>query len=293
MKKLRRKFEEYLRSTCSVQTINSYTRVVDQFIASQPDIERSGYQEIMAYAHKLRRNRGHSRLGREICALKKLYDFLLSEGRVKLHPCRKIKVDSGKIRGKCFSKLLNRSELSSLMEREERYQYTASRNRVLIGMLVYLGLMPSEIIQLRISDLDFSMDQPRIRIQRSRKLSGRLLKLNDQQINPIQDYLKTRSTLNSISKNLFLSIRGDHFTVDALNALIESQKPLVPGKLVNCSKIRESVISNWLNVDHLDLGQVQYMAGHKWPSSTEKYINPISQEVKVNFNLFHPMNTKI
>ncbi|MFT5602477.1 MAG: integrase/recombinase XerD [Flavobacteriales bacterium] len=67
-------------------------------------------------------------------------------------------------------------------------------------------------------------------------------------------------------------------------------KHLFPLRQLNASLVRQSVISNWLNQSVMKLGDVQLMAGHKYPSSTEKYLQPDSDEQRKLINPFHPLN---
>ena len=52
-----------------------------------------------------------------------------------------------------------------------------------------------------------------------------------------------------------------------------------------------SVIANWLNDRKILLEDVQLMAGHKWPSSTERYKRADLEEQHRLINEFHPLNS--
>mgnify|MGYP005854110209 CR=1 FL=1 len=53
-------------------------------------------------------------------------------------------------------------------------------------------------------------------------------------------------------------------------------------------KIRSSVITHWLK-NH-NLRQVQYMAGHKYVSSTERYQQNNLEALQKNIEGYHPLN---
>lgn len=66
-------------------------------------------------------------------------------------------------------------------------------------------------------------------------------------------------------------MRGVKLTVDGLHSIINRMqgafdKPMSP------KSIRQSVINYWLNVKLFPIEDVQVMAGHRYPSSTEVYI---------------------
>lgn len=58
-------------------------------------------------------------------------------------------------------------------------------------------------------------------------------------------------------------------------------------KEVSPKNIRNSVISYWLNGRNISLEDVQVMAGHCYPSTTEKYINPNTHEQQEAVNKLH------
>lgn len=58
-------------------------------------------------------------------------------------------------------------------------------------------------------------------------------------------------------------------------------------KVTNAKQVRSSVITHWLKQHHLR--QVQYMAGHKYVSSTERYQLSNIDDLKNAVQEHHPM----
>jgi integrase/recombinase XerD len=52
-------------------------------------------------------------------------------------------------------------------------------------------------------------------------------------------------------------------------------------------QLRQSLIAHWLT--QFNLRKVQYMAGHRYVSSTEWYKGSNLDELKREINLFHPL----
>jgi len=52
-------------------------------------------------------------------------------------------------------------------------------------------------------------------------------------------------------------------------------------------QIRQSVIAHWLK-SH-DVRKEQYMAGHKWVSSTERYQQTDLQDLQTKLDKYHPL----
>lgn len=89
---------------------------------------------------------------------------------------------------------------------------------------------------------------------------------------------------------LLLGKLGTPITVDDVNYIVSTYKPLFPDRNLNATTIRKSVISYWLNEKQIPIEQVQLMAGHKWISTTERYkYAPINEQIEL-INRFHPLN---
>lgn len=76
-------------------------------------------------------------------------------------------------------------------------------------------------------------------------------------------------------------------TVNALHEFISRIGGTFGNKEVSPKNIRRSVISYWLNVRNIPLEHVQVMAGDRYPSTTEQYINPNTQEQREAISRLH------
>ncbi len=63
---------------------------------------------------------------------------------------------------------------------------------------------------------------------------------------------------------------------------------LYPGRTVNAQTIRQSVIAHLLKQRH-DLSVVQVFAGHKYPSTTERYRQSAIETLKAAIEKYHPI----
>jgi len=59
-------------------------------------------------------------------------------------------------------------------------------------------------------------------------------------------------------------------------------------KVMNIKQIRASVITNWLG--QYNLRKVQYLAGHRYISSTERYLQDDLENLHEIVNNFHPIS---
>lgn len=64
---------------------------------------------------------------------------------------------------------------------------------------------------------------------------------------------------------------------------------MFPDRSLSPKTIRDSVIALWLNDLKIPLEQVQLMAGHRWISSTERYVQTSIEEQRELLKMVHPL----
>jgi integrase/recombinase XerD len=247
------------------------------------------YRDIMQYVDYLRKQYQNPRtINRMLYGVKAWYQWLWQTGQRADHPCRYITLKDAKTQDIQLQDLFTSSELEQLMERKERYESVRIRNQVAISLLIYQGLRLTEVEQLRIQDID--LEAGTIYTRGMAKTLPRTLKMKTKQVMLFYKYIhKIRPEI--ISENtdhLILNIRGKAMSADSINYLIETFKNYFPDRNLNAKTIRQSVIANLLK-EGKDLRVVQVFAGHKNPSSTEKYRQTGLEELKAAVLKHHPL----
>ena len=91
------------------------------------------------------------------------------------------------------------------------------------------------------------------------------------------------------SNALLVGIRSEPMTGEDITKHVKrSFKNVYPGRKVNAQTIRQSVIANLLKQGN-DISVVQAFAGHKYPSSTERYKQTEVETLKAAVNKYHPL----
>jgi site-specific recombinase XerD len=141
---------------------------------------------------------------------------------------------------------------------EEHHHYTKNKYIVQLGLLIYQALHTGELSQLQVKDID--LDKGVIYVNGNNRINARILKLEPIQILPISNYL---NMLKTKTEQLFKENPRS-----SVSAIIQELKGLDP-KIQNAYQLRASVIMHWLKIH--DKRKTQYLIGHKYISSTEKY----------------------
>ncbi len=283
--------EQYLiRMSHTRQTIRSYNYAISNFLYSNPNAERYMYKDVLNYfSNKAVDCKNTDTRNCMLAAVKKYYDYLVYSGKRDDHPCRRLILKKRTNRDVIHQDLFITEELELLMERDERYPDLKIKNQVAISLLIYQGLSAGELANLKLQHID--LDAGTIYVKESSKYTRRHLDMQVRQFRIFEKYIReVRPELIKVKTDIFLVGKlGTPITVDDLNYLVSTFKPIFPDRNLNPKTIRQSVISNWLNEKRIPMEQVQLMAGHRWISATARYrFTPISERREL-LNKFHPL----
>jgi site-specific recombinase XerD len=175
---------------------------------------------------------------------------------------------------KCFA-----SRLGGIpANQREQTLLSRQRNYVMLGFLVYQGLATNELQKITLADID--LQKAKIKITGGKKSNERTLNLNASQIGFLINYIENIRpnffTFCEERESLFFALPESSKQKTNATNLMHTFKPLtkqvksIDKNLLNLKQIRASVITQWLKID--GLRKAQYYAGHRFISSTEKYL---------------------
>ena len=97
---------------------------------------------------------------------------------------------------------------------------------------------------------------------------------------------KPKKISQKIYERLFFSENGNDDIKQSLYHMFRAIKKKNP-RISSAKIIRSTVIAEWLKTK--DIRIVQYMAGHRWVSSTERYDVANMRELKESLRKHHPL----
>ncbi len=269
-------------------TISTYVYAIKRFMEHYPNPKKVVLPDVENYLLNLKKN-GSSIGYRKttLASIKSFFTYLLDISYIKEHPCMTYHLKEKKPSGKDFSSFLTMEEMEMLLKLKlDRYKHTKNRNKAILGLHIYQGVTSKELVNMRLEDVD--LDSGVVFIRGCGKNRSRSISLKSNQINTLYKYINEdrKHLLKSATKVLFISMRGVSMSVDGLHSLVSSLSGAF-SKTVSPLIIRNSVISYWLNARKFPLEDVQVMSGHRYPSSTEKYIHPDIQEQREAMTNLH------
>lgn len=164
---------------------------------------------------------------------------------------------------------------------------TAKRNKIITGLLVYQGLNTTNLKSLLLEHLE--LYKGKIYIPSTRRNNSRTMELKSWQLLDLLEYINEIrpeiAKYNQIHSEELL-IPQNHFN-DLVQRGITKRLKKINSKVGNVNHLRASVIVNWLK--QFNIRKVQYLAGHKYISSTESYKQNNLESLHEAVNEFHPL----
>lgn len=231
---------------------------------------------------------GHEGIGarsavRHLSAVRGFTRFLQRERELDLDPCSL--VERPRI-GRRLPKVLNVGEVSDLLEAPDKATFRGLRDRSMLHLLYAAGLRVSELVGLKVGDVDRKRG---VVSPLGKGGKRRLVPLGEPALDALDAYLAVRPENPGASSSvLFLSPRGKAMTRQGFWKLITAyargagiMKPSSPHKL------RHSFATHLLE-GGADLRSVQALLGHADISTTEIYTHVADDHVRAAYKKAHP-----
>jgi len=299
--KMSERFEAYLKSKAFTRkSIASRINVMKLFwnwlYKENLEAESVGYNDLLLYM-KYRSRKGTSQrsIQNYLSTIKHFYEHLIREGKIINNPASEIEVKG--VKRKVLYHILEPHELQALYNGCQDESPKGIRNKVMLGLLINQGLTTSELSKLEVKDID--LREGKIDVPGGVRSNGRVMKLEAHQVMEMYDYtLRVRQLIlqmipkrryqNKVeTQQLFIGDGGNSSNFsNYMTRLMVKVRKLNPGVL-NAKQIRASVITKWLRM--YNLREVQYLAGHRYISSTENFLENEMEGLQEEVQQFHPL----
>ncbi len=316
-----RSYRGYLtRQGLAKSTIDQHVRHAEGFLEWTENegltLDEVTYNEILGYIeHRRSCGDSHHLIHRRVLSLRRYFSFFqLKEKRDGLmNPAAGIRIRG---RGKkMISGVLPYEQLEAIYEgypgigtgsKRVPYRKTPAgiRNKVLLGLLVYQGVTTGELHALKVWHVKLS--HGKVHIPGTGNSNSRLLALDASQVRVLKEYISRirplilsgryrntpgrkpgRGGRTRTTEQLLLSLKGSQGLKSTMHHLFRSLRKSYP-ELRDARQIRQGVIIHWTG--QYNLRQVQYMAGHRYVSSTERYrMNGIA-DLQKELARYHPLD---
>ena len=285
MKKNIEQFMDFLKyqRNYSDYTITSYKDDLEIYnkylILNGLDYKSIEYSDIRYYLKYLKEQRGekNSSICRNLSALRTFYNYLLEKGFVKSNIFLNIK--NPKLEKK-LPNYLNYTEIEELLASIDTKTDEGLERRLLIEMFYSTGCRVGEMVNVKISDIDFSSKTIKVMGKGSKE---RIVYYGDYASKYLEDYLKNKDKKGY----LFTNKRGEKLTIEEVEYIVRDIMKHISIKThVTPHTLRHTFATHLLN-NGADIRTVQELLGHANLSTTGIYTHVSSDRLKdVYFKTF-------
>lgn len=281
-------FTEYLQQKrYSEATIDRYTGYIGRslsWVTQEGMAETFTYNELLEFMlHCKAKGVTKRTLYNILCVIRHYCNYLIHERKRTDNPAAGVFIRG--LERRLPANLLSMEELEELYKQYSIQLNVDDSKKIMFGLLVYQGLTVGELT--RIEPKDIRLKEGKIKVPGTERTNERTLNLNAGQMIELQQYLERNKWKGG---KLFIEGRRKNISETNINNRLKhmfSQLRQLNPKVINAKQIRSSVITHWLRKDHLR--QVQYMAGHKYVSTTQRYQLNNLDDLKNEVQQHHPM----
>lgn len=286
---IQNKFITYLSSEkrFSEHTIKSYSTDLKQFtsfLSSEfqiiDEINEISFQIIRTWiASLLEKGINPRSVNRKISTLKTYFKFLIREGELIENPMIKVVAPKSKKRLPIF---IEEDQIKSLLN-EVQFEsgFIGQRNKLIIELFYVTGIRLSELINIKISDVDFSNQSIKVLGKRKKE---RIIPLSSSMINSLDNFIKN----NHKNHFLFTNLDG----VKLYTKLVYRVVNKYIAKISSVNKksphiLRHTFATHMLN-NGADINAIKELLGHANLSATQVYTHNTIEKLKTVYKQAHP-----
>ena len=289
-------FKDYLdkEKNYSPHTVTAYCNDLLEFEKfnkvnfEQENIDEVNYDQIRSWiVEMVDSGISNSSVNRKIASLKAYYKFLLKTKQIIASPLLKHKaLKSPKKIQIPFSEKELDDVLAHIIYPDG---FIGSRDKLIIDLFYTTGIRRTELIHLRISNVDLSNNTLKVLGKRNKERILPILPIISKQI---KDYLRERVKLEAIDNPefFFLTQKGVKLNDSLVYRLINNYFSNVSEKVKKSPHILRHTFATHLLNNGADLNSVKELLGHSSLASTQVYTHSSLNELKKVYKDAHPRN---
>jgi len=283
-------FTEYLEakklSPATVHTYDQYIRKFTGWLETENlEPQTFNYNDLLAYMQYCQNTGITKRTVHAVLNMIRHYCYyLIAEQQRSDNPAAGVFIQ-GLVR-KLPASTLPMDTLDELYRQYSLQLHVDDGKKAMLGLLIYQGVTTDEIIRLEAKHI--RLNEGNILVKGTKRTNERWLPLQAVQIPRLQAYVAAnRQKPGSLFTEQKRGHKSPQNIINQVQWMFRQLKQLQPA-IINAQQIRSSVITHWLK--RHSLREVQYMAGHKYVSSTARYQTGNLEDLQNELHRHHPMN---
>ena len=174
--------------------------------------------------------------------------------------------------------ILDRNEIVNFLSIPEGNTHKSLRDKLILEMMYYTGIKVSELIELRINDINFEIGTVIIRSE-----NDRIIPINMQLSDKLKKYIQTFKTEQTNNDLLFTNLRGSKLTRQGIWKIVSyySDKSDI-NKIITPNTLRHTFATHLID-NGADLKYVKSLLGFSDKSSASRYIDYLKDKYSVGY----------
>ncbi|HNS17183.1 MAG TPA: tyrosine-type recombinase/integrase [Bacteroidales bacterium] len=292
---LRARFIDYIRyeKRYSHHTVIAYQTDLDQFYSylqaqyGLDDILQVDHQMIRSWMVSLMDVHVNPRsINRKLSTLRSYYKFLLREGVVDVNPLTKVISPKNPHRLPVF---VEKEKMETLFDANDFGEgFAGMRNRLVLELLYATGMRLSEMIHLRVADVDFDRSQIKVLGKRNKE---RIIPVTSQVEVLLRQYVDLRKIQEGKIREvpyLLVTDKGRKCYPKFIYRLVVRHLDLVTTLGKKSPHVLRHTFATHLLNEGADLNAVKELLGHANLSATQIYTHNTIEKLKKIYNQAHP-----
>ena len=287
-------FLEYLslEKKCSPHTLKAYQanlEAFEVFITEQGSletIEEVSYGEIRAWIVSLIQSGNTPRtVNRKLSALRSYYKFLLRIGSIPVSPLKEhkaLKTDTK------VALPFSQEEIQRLLAADFfPEEYTGVLQRTAIQLLYYTGIRRSELIELKVQDVDLSEGLMKVLGKRNKERLLPLLPEIKTQLTQLLEQQKQHQ-ISRESEHFFVNSRGKKLSEAFVYETVKTYLSKVSTKTKRSPHVLRHSFATHLLDQGADLNAIKDLLGHSSIAATQHYTHSSMKKIQDIYKKAHP-----
>ncbi len=241
--------------------------------------------DLLEFIEKLTSNLVESRSrARKLSAMRHFYKFLLLDKQIKSDPT--LNIESPR-QWKILPKSLALTDIDAMLAREKarpQRPELALRNQALLELLYATGMRVSELVNLRVEDINLAASRALVRGKGDKE---RIVPFGVCARGALETYLREARPLLSNGRNsplVFVDRSGTGLTRERIWRIVRESKP---DKKASPHMLRHSCATHMVS-NGADLRTVQTILGHADIATTQVYTHVAMDRLKQVYRKHHP-----
>ena len=273
--------------TAYLNDLNSFQLYCNKEYNNQSIVEVN-YAQIRNWIVSLvEANISNRSINRKVSSLKSFYKFLQKTKEIENNPL--VKHKALKVAKQVQLPFSEKEIINVLKLLDEEGDFDSLRNKLIVELFYSTGIRRSELINIKIKDIDFSNETVKVLGKRNKERYIPLLKSVQKSL---LKYIEEREEINTNQSYLFLTEKGKIMYDTLVYRVINNYFSRVSSKVKKSPHIiRHSFATHLLN-EGADLNSVKELLGHSSLASTQIYTHSSLGKLKEVYNQAHPRSQK-